>query len=1090
MGDTAVAANGSGACPMCGYVGAEPSLRFCGQCGTRLAAPPESGGAIVPRRDPAGGPERRQVTVMFCDLVGSSTLAQQLELEEFRDLILAFQDRCTSIVQRFGGEVSRFMGDALLVVFGYPRADESASERAVLAGLELVAGVSRLPLQSHPQQVLGVRVGIATGMAVVGDRIGEGAWLEQAVLGETPNLASRLQGLAPPDSVIVSGATRELIGSRFLCENLGMQSLKGFDAPVPVWRVSGVQQVSSRFQALRSANLPPLVDRHDEMRWLDDLWQAATQGQGRVALIGGEPGIGKSRLVEALRQRVAQEQAACIHLQCSPYYTNRALHPVVEYIEGAAFMDKEDAPKRKVERLAQWLGAQTGRTHAMALLGGLLSIPAADLPPLPSMTASRQKALVFRLLTDLIQGVAVDRPLMLVCEDLQWIDPTSEALLSQMMAGVRLMPIFIVGTHRPEFVSAWPDAERRTLRRLAPLLARTLAEHLPGARDLPADELDDLVAASDGIPLFVEEITRAAVHARSVSGTPSGRSARRGRLSIPSSLHDTLLARLDQLGPERQVAQLASVIGREFSYPLLQAISTSAPAAVHEAIGALERAELVFADRSGVGARYVFSHALVREAAYETLLHSRRRQLHAAVAEALERQFPQTATETPELVAHHWSEAGRPELAIANWLLAGRRASERSEYREAIGHLQRAIELLPQLPEDQSHEHRELEVLLELAPSLIVTQGAATAEVAQLYTRALDLCNRLPTSPLHFAARWGWWRVSMDHRSGRGRAAELIGLAQSLDDPGLVVQAHHAQWATLYMVGQHEQCCAHADAGLSLYDPLRHRMHGGIFGGHDAKVCALGESALSAWMLARLDEATGRMQAALDWSATLGHAASRVHAMDYALQLHRFRGDAAEVARRADELVAYAVEQHLHEHRAKGRIFRGWARARLEPDAVKAFEEIRSALDEEKTAATPEDFPQYYEMYADVCARAGQVDAGLAAVDEALRLADKGGFVYWNAELLRRRAGLLGVAGADRETIDACFCQALSCAREQGALSLALRAATSRARFCADGPRATEAFDELRQILGQFRQGLASPDVVEATRLAEAPRSA
>lgn len=715
----------AGACPACGF--ASPAgMRFCGRCGSRLDGEAPRAEADAPPGPSRGSePERRQLTVMFCDLVGSSALAQQLDLEEFRDLIRAFQDGCVSIVREFGGTVTRFMGDALLVLFGYPKAGEDAAERAVLAGLRMAAAVRQIDLPQRPGERLAVRVGIATGLAVVGDWIGEGASLEQAVLGETPNLAARLQTLAPPDSVVISGASRALIGSEFVCENLGMQSVKGFAEPVAAWRVSAAGSAHNRFRALRAAMLTPLVDREDELAWLDGLWEAARQQRGRIALIGGEPGIGKSRLVEALRQRIGTGEPVCLNLQCSPYYTNRALHPVIRYIEGTAFLDKEDAPPTKVHRLAQWLGEASVHASAIALLGGLLSIPSAELPALPPMTASRQKELTFGLLTELLQGIAATRPVLLVCEDLQWIDPTSEELLTHLVARVQRMRVLVVCTHRSEYVPAWEGVEQRTLQRLSGTQAQVLVSHVAGAGALPAGVVQELVAASDGIPLFVEEVTRAALHHAAGTGAATGLTGSRGQLAIPSTLHDTLLARLDQLGPERHVAQLASVIGREFTYPLLQAISSLPPERLHADMLALERSGLIFAEQGGASARYAFNHALIREAAYETLLRSRRRELHALTAEVLEHRFPQTASEAPELVAHHWSEAGQPERAVASWVLAGQRAGERSEYREAIGHLQRALQLVPQLAGEADRRRRELELLLELAPALIVTQGAA-----------------------------------------------------------------------------------------------------------------------------------------------------------------------------------------------------------------------------------------------------------------------------------------------------------------------------------------------------------------------------
>jgi len=1074
-------------CPDCGFK-SPPGFRFCGGCGVRLAdAPlPDSGQALERAR--AGGPERRQLTVMFCDLVDSTAMSQRLELEDLRDVMRAFQDHCTAIVHEHGGMVSRYMGDALLVLFGYPKASEDDAERAVRAGLQMTAEVRDLESPRRLDQAIAVRVGIATGLVVVGDWIGEGPSLEQAVLGEAPNLAARLQALAPPHSVVISEATRALIGGRFVCENLGLQSLKGFDAPVAAWRVSAVGAATNRFPAMLDA-LTPLVDREDERAWLGRLWADVVACHGKVALIGGEAGIGKSRLVAALREQIGEAEHAYLGLQCSPYFTNRALHPVIQYIEAAASLDMEDAAATKVARLSTWLGAAANDELAIPLLCELLSI-ADERPPLPPMTPSRQKELTFELLLSLLHGMALARPLLLVCEDAHWIDPTSDEFLGRLVARIGTMPVLAVFTHRPQSSPSWPGVERRTLQRLDDEQARLLVERVAGTRELPPGVLRDLVGASDGIPLFIEEVTRATLQEGAAGAAASRPARRRGlaRSPVPPTLHDALQARLDQLGPERQVAQLASVIGREFSYPLLQALSPLPPHELLQGIEALKHAGLVQAGGSAGGMLYRFNHALVREAAYETLLRDRRRELHALTAEVLERQFPHTARDAPELVAHHWTEAARPEPAWASWFMAGQRANARSEHREAIGHLQLALALLPQLADSTARAERELEVLIELAPALIVTQGAGTAQVNGVYERALQLGAELPTSALNFAAHWGWWRVSMDHRSGRGRADELIVLAQGLADPGLLVQAHHAQWATLYHLGAHEACCRHAEQGVRLYDPQAHRSHGGTYGGHDPKVCALGESALSAWLLGRVDEARAHVVDALAWAETLQHAGSRVHAMDYALQFHRLLGDAPEVARRADELVAYAIEQHLDEHRAKGMIFKGWAQACLEPDAEQAFRVIGAALAAEKSAATPEDFPVYYEMFADVCARARHVDEGLSAVDEALELADKGGFVYWNAELFRRRAELLIVSGAAVQAIDASFAQALACAREQGALSLELRAALSRARFLKDSADAESARLELEQVLARFDQGLTSADVVAAQRFVDERR--
>jgi len=619
-----------------------------------------------------------------------------------------------------------------------------------------------------------------------------------------------------------------------------------------------------------------------------------------------------------------------------------------------------------------------------------------------------------------------------------------------------------------------------------------LVEQIAGKGQMPRSVVEQVAAKTDGVPLFLEELTRAVLGAGLLAalgtgslGSDGGSSSPRAALpalAIPSTLQDSLMARLDQLGPAKFVAQLASAIGREFSYPLLAAVAPLSAEQLREGLLALEHAGLVYAESSAAGESYAFKHALVQEAAYQTLLRSRRRELHARIAEVLEQQFPQIARNAPELVAHHWSEAGEASRAVAGWLAAGERTSERSEYREAIGHLRTGVELIPQLGDPAEKRDRELALLLVLGPALIMAEGAGTPEVGRLYSRALQLCTGLPKSKQHFAASWGWWRASMNHHSGRERADQLLHLAEELGDPALLLQAHHCQWATLYMLGAHDECCRHIEAGLKLYDPEHHRSHAAIYGGHDVKVCALGEWALSCWLLGRVDEALEHVRSAFVWAEALSHVGSRVHAMDYALVLHKFRRDAAEVARRANELVSYATEQHLSDHCAKGAFFQGWARAWL-GDATGGLSEMRGALASEQDAGTPEDFPLYYEMLAEVCARAGRIEEGLAAVTEGFAQAEQRGLVYWNAELHRRRGELTLAMGRDRVAAGACFQDAITSARAQGARMLELRAATSLARLRRDEGRPSEAVSILRPVYEWFAQGFDAPDLSEARKL-------
>jgi predicted ATPase len=486
--------------------------------------------------------------------------------------------------------------------------------------------------------------------------------------------------------------------------------------------------------------------------------------------------------------------------------------------------------------------------------------------------------------------------------------------------------------------------------------------------------------------------------------------------------------------------------------------------------------------RRGDEASYTFKHALVQEVAYQSLLRSRRRELHLRIAETLESRFPQTAHDAPELVAHHWTEAGVAERAVVSWLTAGKRASERSEHREAIGRLRRGLELVSHITDPGMQRERELELLLTLGPALITTEGGGTPEVRALYTRALELCAGTPESALHFAAYWGWWRASMDLRTGRDWADKLLALANNLGDPALLLQAHHCQWATLYMLGAAEECCSHIDAGLNLYDVEQHHAYAAIYGGHDARVCALGEHAVARWLLGYPQDALEHAQAALDCATQLRHVGSRAHALDYALVVHKFRRDAHAVATCADELVAFASEQQLRDHRAKAAFFRGWARAMLE-DLNRGLAEMRDGMKAFEGVGTPEDVSVYYEMLAEVYARHSRYEEGLRAIEDAFAQTARCGILFWNAELHRRRGELLHASGVQSAQVLESFEEALACARAQRARSLELRAAYSLSRLSCERGDRQAAQVLLKPVYEAFHQGHDTADLMEAREL-------
>lgn len=1069
-------------CSACGFVNPF-EFRFCGGCGTALErTTPET----LPQRPQ---PERRQLTVLFCDLVGSSMLATQLDPEELRDLIMAYQSACTLAIRRYDGTVSRYVGDGILALFGFPLAHEDDPERAVRAGLDIVAAMRKLPMPAGAggSHSLSVRVGIATGLVVVGDLVGEGASEEHAVVGETPNLAARLQGLATPNAVVVAAGTRALLGERFEYCDLGLHALHGFSEPVRASQVLAARVGASRFEAAQPARLLPIVDRDEYTRWLRRLWHEAEHTGGRVALLSGEAGIGKSRIVEALREQIGGTPYAALRYQCSPHYANTALHPVIEQIERAAGIAHEDTAHTKLERLATWLGSTAAAGDAVPLLAALLSIPSDERFPMPAMSPQRQKERTFEVLIEFMQKLARVWPLPVVFEDVHWIDPTTKEFLTLLIARVRDMRALVVITFRPEFQPPWrgePHVDFRLIEKLPPEHSIGLARRVAAER-LPPETIDEVVAKTDGVPLFIEELTRAVVDtalATEQQDLFTLRSTTALR-AIPSTLQDSLMARLDQLGAAKSVAQIAGAIGREFGYELLEAVADLPAQRLREDLQVLEASGLIYPESRLDGESYAFKHALVQEAAYNSLLRTRRRELHERIAAALETRFPQTARDAPELIAHHWTEAGVIDRGVTGWLTAGQRASQRSEYREAIAHLRRGLELIPRLGDSHTQRERELALLLALGPALITTEGGGTPQVAAVYARALELCDAKTESPAHFVAQWGAWRISMNHATGRERADKLLDLAQRIGEPELLVQAHHCQWATLYMLGAHAECCRHIEAGLSVYDSKHDRSNSALYGSHDARVCGLGEGALAQWMLGRADSALGLMRSSLEWADELAHVGSRVHAMDYALVLQKFRRDTRAVYERATELHDYASEQKLRVHCAKGAFFRGWAHAMLH-DTAAGLAEMLDGIASEKDADTPTDFPLYYEMLAEVYGTAGRVEEGLRAIDEAFAVATRQGIVFWNAELHRRRGELLLVAGGTTAA-RRCFEEALACARAHAARSLELRAAMSLARVCDAQDELETATGTVRPLYESFNEGHATPDLAEARQLIE-----
>jgi class 3 adenylate cyclase len=738
--------------------------------------------------------ERRQLTVMFCDLVGSTALSTRHDPEDLRELIGDYHRAVAETVGRFDGFVAKYMGDVVLIYFGYPQAHEDDAERAVCAALAVIEAVGRLPARED----LRVRIGIATGLAVVGDLIGEGAAQERGVVGETPNLAARLQGLAMPNTLVIAEATRRQIGELFDLEDLGPQQLAGFAEPQRAWRVLGESGEVSRFEALRSEETP-LVGRDEEIELLRRRWEQAKAGEGRVVLISGEPGIGKSRLTAALSAHIESEPHTRLRYFCSPHRQDSALYPFIAQLERAAGFAGDDTVDGKLGKLRTLLVPGARDDDDIALVSELLSLPssAADL----NLSEQRKREKLLEALLNRLEAEVRHGPVLMVFEDAQWIDPTSRELLDLSVDRVRHLPVLLAITFRPEFQAPWSGRSHimsLALNRLGERDGEALVHKLAGTAALTAEIVGEIVERTDGVPLFVEELTKAVVESAGQSDRVAAvlEAASHAAHSVPATLHASLMARLDRLGPApKETAQIGAVLGREFSYELIEPVAQRPDSELQTALRQLSDAGLLFCRGTPPHASYLFKHALVQDAAYGTLLRAKRQELHGRVAAALETNFADLVERHPELLAHHLTAAADAERAAHQWLKAGQHAAERSAYLEAIAHLERGLGLLHSLPESPDRDGCEIDLQLALAGCLLTAKGAAAAKPPCV--RALDLAESSGSQQQRFDALYGVWQstnMSGGSAAASPLSARLLSMTEREGGDGLRLQAHHSAW--------------------------------------------------------------------------------------------------------------------------------------------------------------------------------------------------------------------------------------------------------------------------------------------------------
>jgi predicted ATPase len=975
------------------------------------------------------------------------------------------------------------MGDGVLIYFGYPQAHEDDAERAVRAGLAVIEAVGRLPARQH----LSVRLGIATGLAVVGDLIGEGAAQERGVVGETPNLAARLQGLAAPNTLIIGEATRRQVGGLFDLADLGPQALTGFAEPQPAWRVIGESGVLSRFEALRSGETP-LVGREEEVELLIRRWQQAKNGEGRVVLISGEPGIGKSRLTAALSDHIEAEPHTRLRYFCSPHHQDSALYPFIAQLERAAGFARDDAIEEKLGKLRALLAAGVRDDDDIALLSELLSLPssAAGL----NLSPQRKREKLFEAILNQLEAEARRRPVLMVFEDAHWIDPTSRELLDLTVDRVRHLPVLLAITFRPEFQPPWAGRSHVTslaLNRLGERDGEALVQTLAGNAALTPDIVAEIVERTDGVPLFVEELTKAVLESAArgdrVAAVLAATSL--AGLSVPATLHASLMARLDRLGPAaKEIAQIGAVLGREFAYELIEPVAQRPERELQAALGQLTDAGLLFCRGTAPHSSYLFKHALVQDAAYSTLLRGRRQELHARVAVALEAYFADLVERQPELLAYHLTAAGNTERAVEKWLKAGRYASARLAYLEAIAHLERGLGLLHSLPESPARNGGEIELQLALGLCLFAAKGAVAAKLP--YTRAHELAERSGEPHQRFEALYGVWQST---QSSGGIAAagplskRLLRMAEREGDDGLRLQAHHAGWTTWVLAGDSAKAREHADAGRLLYDPTKHASHRLVYGGHDPGVCAGNVGAQAEWLLGYPEKALASIADALALAERIAHpfTLSQVFMNSSVVYLNRHEPERAMRQLEAAEVLA--AEQRLSLIFETG-ILRGVAL--VGQGAVdEAIARIREGVTKWTRLGRTLLLPYGLAFLAEGLARHGDRAAALAALREGLDTAGATGEHFWDAEL-HRLTGTVLLAENKLDEGQTSLQQAIHIAQAQQAKSLELHAARDLARLWGEQGRRADAHNLLAPVYGWFTEGFDTADLKGAkTLLAE-----
>lgn len=1091
------------ACSVCGHP-VSATANFCAECGApvRGAADAQTVTASAPHAH-AGfdtGVERRQLTVFFCDLVGSTAISTRLDPEDLRDVIGAYHRCIADTVATFDGYVARYLGDGAMVYFGYPNSHEDNAERAVRAALALGHNVRNLQTRGER---LSLRIGIATGLVIVGELVSAGAAREQTALGQTPNLAARLEAIAAPDTIVIADDTRRLVGDRFACQDLGAVTLKGFDKPVRAWQVIGEERIKHRLAAIDTPvaagasvdaskrYATPLVGREQELGLLRDRWQQVIEGEGRVVLLMGDAGIGKSRLVHAFISGVGETPHYELQFRSSAYHVHSPLYPVIQLVPGVVGWRHVDSDATRLEKLRVFCARlNLSTSEDLPLLASLLSLPeSADLPAAPAMSPERRKQRTLQTLVKIAVAMAAERPLLMVVEDLHWIDPTTMELLAMLAGQAPTVRLFALFTARLDFEMAWPAHSHVTSLMLTRLTRRHTEEMVlraAGGKSLPAEVVVQIVAKTDGVPLFVEELTKMMLESGllRLDGDHYELTGPLPPLAIPATLQDSLTARLDRLGRAKATAQLGAMLGREFPYAVLKAVATADERVLQQDLARLVDAEFLYQRGAAPDVVYIFKHALIQDAAYQSLLRATRAQAHVRIAHALIEQFGSDVDAHPELVAMHYTEGGSFDDGALWWQKAGQRSFRHASYAEAIAHYAKGLATLTRLPASEARDERELALQVELGYALIPLKGWSAPEAERAFTRAGELGRRISDTPKLFRALWGlgaFHFVRGDQHRARQVADQCVGVARQSEDIDSLIEAHYLCGIVSCVMGEFVSGVADLDECIRRYGTEERSMHRVLYG-QDAKASALGWLSMALWCLGEPDAALARARESLALVRDSPAPFLLARGLAGVGFVHVFRGEPQGADSPLQQALALCAEQGFGYFHAIVAAFAG-ANLVLLGRPTEGIAQMQASIGALRAIGSELLLTVVLGHVASAHCTLLETDQGLAAIEDGLGCVGRNGEHWGEAELHRIRGQLLLMRGAHHaDEAEASFKSALDIAVRQHARTYQLRAATSLAELWRGQGRGEQADGLLTEVVHTWPNELASPDLDRARK--------